>query len=461
MEASQAMETAVLGLHEATVGVDTPLEGGTLGAVLPLLDQALCGGQMFTVLDAALAVCELHAKHAERGGPRYPAGALITSLRHLLSSNSVAPRIAARARVTIEQLSHALPSSQLGVLCDGLATPYSGVRVACLAALRVCISRLGADNVLAAGNAALMDEQLDGESDVRSLAASTASEYDDDDDEEDSLIVASNTNDDDADDYDDDFELGSSKIALPNRNTACIIHDSDDDNNNNDDDYDDDDDADDVDDAAYFSDDIFDEEEHDDDDAEEEGDDYDEYDDDDDDDDEDDEQDADDSDAAIDDESNSSDNIADEADSESDPINADDEGDPTEQPRSSSTANKKPQQQQAFRFGAFDPNMRFDQLSFGDANSGGLKMPTALSFDFAPEEHSSDEDDDVKKPTNVVQPSPTETNNNSDDDDDDDDDDDNDEEDEGDVDETALRDQDNASPSSNVCFFFIFRFLIY
>ena len=199
MEASQAMETAVLGLHEATVGVDTPLEGGTLGAVLPLLDQALCGGQMFTVLDAALAVCELHAKHAERGGPRYPAGALITSLRHLLSSNSVAPRIAARARVTIEQLSHALPSSQLGVLCDGLATPYSGVRVACLAALRVCISRLGADNVLAAGNAALMDEQLDGESDVRSLAASTASEYDDDDDEADD-------DDDDADDTAADAE---------------------------------------------------------------------------------------------------------------------------------------------------------------------------------------------------------------------------------------------------------------
>ena len=122
--ASNAVEQAVTKLRVATVDVRTPLAAAALALVVPVLNTAMNGGNLFTVLDGALAVVELHAQSASSAvdAAAYPRMAMLGALAALLATDSIAANIVARARVTFDLLAKVLLPSELAPLVDYLTS---------------------------------------------------------------------------------------------------------------------------------------------------------------------------------------------------------------------------------------------------------------------------------------------------------------------------------------------------
>ena len=181
---AEAVQSAVQQLRAASD--DQPLNGATLAACMPLLHEALNGGHLFTVLDGALHVLEVHAVEAAAMGVdgEYPCDEMFVTLRELLASDGTPPRIVARARAAVEQFATALAPSQLIALVRALSEDSAAVRIASLGALRIAAQQLGTLGMLNAIGATVRREAegdaLDGDQ-----SAALGDDDEDDDDEDD------------------------------------------------------------------------------------------------------------------------------------------------------------------------------------------------------------------------------------------------------------------------------------
>jgi hypothetical protein len=151
-ESAELVRSAVQQLRDATAATGRPLGAATLSACVPLLHEAVNGGHMFTVLESALTVIELHAAHAADLGSdsEYPADDLIATLRQLLSTEAIPPRMVARAAKAIDLLAHAVRPSQLLAVTAGLALPSAAARLASLSVLHIALKHITAHAMLSA-----------------------------------------------------------------------------------------------------------------------------------------------------------------------------------------------------------------------------------------------------------------------------------------------------------------------
>jgi hypothetical protein len=156
-DSAALVQQSVTKLREVSAARGELLGAVTLSACMPLLNEAVNGGHLFTVLDGALTIIEQHAAEAASLGAdsEYPADEMIVTLRQLLASDSIPPRIVNRARAAIELLAGAIAPSQLLAVTNGLVMPSAAARVACLGAMRAALQRQSPGAMLAAIDASL------------------------------------------------------------------------------------------------------------------------------------------------------------------------------------------------------------------------------------------------------------------------------------------------------------------
>jgi hypothetical protein len=159
-ESAALVQRSVQLLREASTVRGEPLGASTLSACMPLLNEAANGGHLFTVLDGALGILERHAAEAASLGAdsEYPADEMIVTLRQLLTSDSIPPRIVNRARAAIELLASAIAPSQLLAVTNGLAMSSAAARLACLGAVRAALQRQSPGALLSAIDTSLRRE---------------------------------------------------------------------------------------------------------------------------------------------------------------------------------------------------------------------------------------------------------------------------------------------------------------